>query len=226
MDLIQEVKEYSHYIKQNPYIYEIQKPGIELITSFLIAHSSIEVLEEKIVDCFLTYWVPNYRRYLTETDAYNIVYALQDLCTYIDRKYDKQSDTAFILDSYGQEYMRLYKARKLISQLVGEPVVCTRPMVVDFHAYKEYKQKQDKKDTMSLYEKGIFQVDEINKEGYISLNKIGTCRYFKVLFRPSVLGYFKKGDILQITLKKKIFFIYWEMHEIKAYYLPNATKYM
>lgn len=229
MDIIGQVKDYIGYVKQNPYIYEIQKQGIELFICFLRENPediSGEVLDQSIVDYFLSLWVPKHRKYLSEVQAYNIVYTVHDIYMYIKKKFKEDFEEPIILDVYGQEYVRLYKSRKLIAELSGDPVVTSQPMVINFNAYKEYKQKQKKRDSMSMYEQGIFRVDEINSDGYISLNKIGTKRYFRVLFRPSLLANFKAGDILHITLRRRIFFVYWEIEEIKGYYLSNAMMYL
>ncbi|MGL6173786.1 MAG: hypothetical protein ACRC1P_04175 [Cellulosilyticaceae bacterium] len=228
MDIISRVRDYIKYIKQNPYIYEIQKPGIELFINFLKINPNgivMDTLNQCCIEYFLCIWVPQHRKYLSEAQAYNIVYTIQDIYMYIKREIKEEIDGPFILELYGQEYMRLYKSRKLIAQLSGDPVLRIQPLVISFDAYKEYKQKKKKRDSMSMYENGNFIVDEINKDGYISLNKIGSKRYFKVLFRPSLLSNFKVGDILHITLRKRIFFVYWEIEEIKGYYLSNALRY-
>lgn len=229
MDIIGQVKQYAQYVRQNPYIYELQKQGIELLINFLKSnpnHMVGDTLDTKAVDYFLSYWVPRSRKYLSEVEAYNIVYTLHDICHYLNRKDNEADNTPIILDMYGQEYIRLYKSRKLLAQLAGDPVIATNPIVISLDTYKEYKQKKNKKDSMSMYEQGMFRVDEINKDGYISFNKVGSNRYFKVLFRPSVLANFKAGDILHITLKRRIFFIYWEIDEIRGYYLSNAISYI
>lgn len=229
MDIISRVRDYIKYIKQNPYIYEIQKQGIELFISFLNENPNkivTNTLKQDCIEYFLCVWVPQHKKYLSESQAYNIVYTVQDIYMYITREIKEKIDDPFILELYGQEYIRVYKSRKLIAQLSGDPVIRTHPLVINFDAYKEYKQKKKKKDNMSMYENGNFRVDEVNKDGYISLNKIGSKRYFKVLFRPSLLINFKVGDILHITLRKKIFFVYWEIEEIKGYYLSSALVYL
>lgn len=228
MDIIGQVSEYIRYIKQNPYIYEIQKQGIELFIKFLKQnpeHAVPEVLNKECVEYFLSLWVPKYYKYLSEIEAYNIVYTVQDIYMYIKRKFNQNIEDPIILDVYGAEYVRLYKSRKVLAQLSGDPVILVKPLVVSLSAYREYKQKQQKRDSMSMYEQGMFKVDEINKEGYISLNKVGTKRYFRVLFKPSLLSNFKVGDILHITLRRRIFFVYWEIEEVKGYYLSNAMAY-
>lgn len=228
MDIIGQVKNYIQYVKQNPYIYEIQKQGIELFMNFLKQNPNgivKDTLDKSVTDYFLSFWVPKNKKYLSEVQAYNIVYTVHDITNYINKKCSQEAEYPLILDVYGQEYVRLYKSRKLIAQLSGDPVLAAHPMVISFEAYKEYKQKKKKRDSMSMYEQGVFKVEEISKDGYISLNKLGTARGFRVLFRPSLLINFKAGDILHITLRRKIFFVYWEIEEIKGYYLSNAIAY-
>ncbi|MGL4343811.1 MAG: hypothetical protein ACRCTE_01300 [Cellulosilyticaceae bacterium] len=229
MELLPLVKQYSEYIKKNPYVYELQKQGVDLFIRFLeqrYGEAEIPSLTQEMIEYFLIFWTPKVKKYLTEIEAYNIVYTIQDLTTYINENHSEDMQMPIILEQYGKEYMRVYKARRIINEIVGDPVISTKPLIVDLTTYKEYRAKQLKKDTMSLYETGWFSVEEIHKDGYISLNKMNTDKYFRVLFTPKLLGYFKKGDVLQITLKKKIFFVYWELCEIKGYYLGEVVNYL
>lgn len=231
MDLLSWVKKYSEYIKKNPYVYELQKQGIELFIKFLEQNKYMQVealLTSELSERFLIYWIPKVKKYLTEIEAYNIVYTLQDISTYIwEGQVQKDViNPPLILEQYGKEYMRLYKARRMINELVGDPVISTKPLTIDLAIYKEYKSKQTKKDSMSLYETGWFKIDEVHKDGYISLHKFGTDKYFRVLFTPHLLAHFKKGDVLQTTLKKRIFFVYWELCEIKGFYLQKVVNYI
>ncbi|MGL4736107.1 MAG: hypothetical protein ACRCW2_01515 [Cellulosilyticaceae bacterium] len=231
MDLLSWVKQYGEYIKKNPYVYELQKQGIDLFAKFLEQNEyrkAKTLLTSDTAEHFLVYWIPKVKKYLTEIEAYNIVYTLQDISTYIwnGQAQEETLEVPLILEQYGKEYMRLYKARRMINELVGDPVIATKPLTIDLATYKEYKSKQTKKDNMSLYETGWFRVDEVHKDGYISLHKFDTDKYFRVLFAPHLLAYFKPGDVLQITLKKRIFFVYWELSEIKGFYLQEVVNYI
>lgn len=232
MDLLFQVRQYSEYIKKNPYVYELQKQGIDLLIKFLSQYyEELEenILSQQIIDHFILLWIPKVKKYLTEIEAYNIIYTVQDLLVYLRKENKDRGESLeipIVLEQYGKEYMRLYKARSLVNQLVGDPVICVQPLVVDMNIYREYKLKQTKKDNMSLYEKGWFKVEEVHKDGYIAFNRMGTDKQYRVLFTGKLLKNFKKGDITQMTLKKRIFFIYWEICELKGYYLGEAENYL
>lgn len=229
MNLVNEVKEYTQYVKQNSYIYSLQQQGLELFLTFIMRDAN-QVVEQsalaKVFDYFLAFWVPRNKKYLAEVEAFNIVYTVQDLQVYINNKYNKAEESPIILDLYGEEYMRMYKTKKLLREMIGDPIVSMNPTIISLENYRQHKQKQQKKDSMSVYEQGLFQIDEINKEGYIVLSKVNAPKFCKVLFRPSLIYNFKEKDVLQVSLRRKIFFIYWELEEVKAYYPAYAKQYL
>jgi hypothetical protein len=233
MSLIYQINQYEKHVQKNDYVYSLQKQAIDLLLCFLSKHSTRvkkDKLDEQCIDYFLSVWIPKYKKYLSEAEAYNLVYTIQDIYHFINQKLSESTqeeiEEPYILDKYGKEYLRIYKVRRLLSQLVGDPVLTTQPLVIDLEAYRHQKGKVKKRDNMSLYEQGFFKVTEINRDGYITLQKLDTNKYFKVLFRPSYLAHFKIGDLLNGGLKKKIFFIYWELEDIKGYYLPQALAYL
>ena len=50
-------------------------------------------------------------------------------------------------------------------------------------------------------------------------------RYVKIL-DPSIRQLLRKGDLLHMRLRRKLFFTCWDMEEIKSCYLPQAQEYL
>ncbi|MEG0318272.1 MAG: hypothetical protein RR627_00050 [Niameybacter sp.] len=229
MNLLNEVRDYIEYIKPNAYIFTLQKQGLELLLSFIEEFKHTNTISNGYMDAldyFLAVWVPRHKKYLKVEDAFNIVYSVQDLLTFIHRKYNSEDNTPLILDYYGEEYLRVYKVNEIIRRMIGDPIISMVPTIIDLESYKEYKEKQQRKDNMAMYEQGLFSVDEINDEGYIALSKLNNNKYCKVLIRRDWMYNFKVNDILHVTLKRKIFFVYWEIEELKAYYPSKAAQYL
>lgn len=225
MDWVEETKEYTKYIKQNAYVYELQKQAVALFIQFLELNPKLRQDETRGMNYFLNYWVPKCKPYLSAYDAYQLAYTMEDMCEYRIKKSEKpiKQHSDFLATSK-EEYLRLYKARRALGKLVGEPVIHSDPIVIDLNAYKEYLINQKKKDKMSIREQGIFQIADIHQEGLLTLKKIGQNQYYKVLLTPLLIEDMRKGDILHSTLSKKIFFIYWEIIQIKGYYLETVKK--
>lgn len=229
MNLLNEIRDYTDYIRQNTYLYTLQKQGIVLLNQF-ITHEIENVASKRgykeMIDYFLAVWIPKHKKYLNVEEAFNIVYAAQDFLTFIHRKYDREEDTPFILDYYGEEYMRLYRVNEIVRKMVGDPVISMKPTVIDLQNYRDYKQKKERKDTMATYEQGLFCIEEINEEGYLVLNKVSSHKCCKVLMRRDWMNNFKVNDLIQVTLKRKIFFVYWEIEQFKGYYTEKASRYL
>ncbi|MDA3730505.1 hypothetical protein PBV87_03160 [Niameybacter massiliensis] len=229
MNLLNEVRDYIEYIKKNTYIFSLQKQGLELLLGFNedLKHShTIPKGYVDALDYFLAVWVPKHKKYLKVEEAFNIAYTVQDLLTFIHKKYNSEDNTPIVLDYYGEEYLRVYKVNEIVRKMVGDPIISMTPTIIDLESYREYRDKQQHRDSMAMYEQGLFRVEEINDEGYIALSKINGQKYCKVLMRRDWMYNFKVDDILHVTLKRKIFFIYWEIEELKAYYPSKAAQYL
>ena len=122
--------------------------------------------------------------------------------------------------------MRLYRVNEIVRKMVGDPVISMKPTIIDLQGYKDYKEKVQHKDTMAMYEQGLFCIEEINDEGYLVLNKLSNHKCCRVLMRRDWMYHFKVNDILQVTLKRKIFFVYWEIEQFKVYYTEKAARYL
>ncbi|MHC1749105.1 MAG: hypothetical protein AB9856_12425 [Cellulosilyticaceae bacterium] len=227
MDVMACLKTYQQGVKQTPYLYEVQKKGINLFESFIMTYYSIlpiESLDDKIIEEFLVLWLPKHKRYLTEIEAYDIVYTTQSMYLYILKKCEKAEPKDSIVELYAKEYMRLYRVRSLFNKILEDPVINMNPGLISLDAYTQKRAK--KKEGMCTYEQGVFQIQEICLDGYITLKKIDRNVECKVLVEPSVIKHIKKGDVLHARLKRKVFFIYWEIDEIFHYYLDQAINYL
>ncbi len=229
IDAVKELYAYRQFIQKNNYIHTLQKLGLDLLASFFNQSKEtcfeMKALQESL-EYFLCIWLPRNKKYLTDIEAFNIVYTLQDFEVYLEKKYAVPLDVPCVLEGYRKDYMRVYKAKHFLDKMVGDPVLSTSPLLIDLDNYRQRKQKEARKESMCLYEQGVFRIDEVNEEGYIGLAKLGAKKYCKVLCRPNMLYHFKQNDLLHITLKKKVFFVYWEIESIKVYYPQQAMRYL
>ena len=229
MNLLNEIRDYTDYVRQNTYIYSLQKQGIDLLNKFITQQIDGPTPKRgyiEMIDYFLAVWIPKHKKYLTVEEAFNIVYASQDLLTFIHKKYDREDNTPLILEYYGEEYMRLYRVNEIVRKMVGDPVISMKPTIIDLQGYKDYKEKVQHKDTMAMYEQGLFCIEEINDEGYLVLNKLSNHKCCRVLMRRDWMYHFTLNDILQVTLKERFFFVYWEIEQFKVYYTEKAARYL
>lgn len=231
MNILDYINEYTNHIKNNSYVYMVQKSGIDVFTQYINNNTiggEITDVGEIMIDKLLLYWIPRNKRYLSEVQAYQMVYTIQDIYQYILKcsNLNKDSDAPAILDLYAEEYMRVYRIRNMLLKITKDPILATNPFVVDLNYYRNKKNKNACSDIATTYEQAIFKVDECKEVGQIILKKRHENKQYKLLLEYPTYKYFKKGDLIHAIIKRKLFYVYWEIEEIKSYYLPQALSYL
>lgn len=228
MHILERVENYVEEIKKKPYIYKIQKSGIEIFRNYIIANGldrKEEEFNKELLDKLVLLWLPRNKKYLSEAQIYQVIYTLHDISSYINKERvinGEQTEESTILELYGEEYMRVYKAKNLLQKMTKDPVIAFNPLVIDLDKYRNKKKKTNYGEIATTYEQSLFEVQECKEGGQIILSKLTQNKQYKLLLEYPVYKYLKKGDILHAVIKRKLFYVYWELEEIKAYYLPQA----
>ena len=234
MHILERVDEYIEEIKQTPYVYQLQRVGVEIFKNY-INSNGLDIREEDfhedLLDKLLLVWLPRNKKYLGESEIYQIIYTIHDIMTYIAHKAEKREQLepageCAILKMYGEAYMRVYKAKYFLQQMTSDPVVSVDPVVIDLDRYRSKKKRGSYSDIATTYEQALFEVQECKEGGQIILCKMGQTKQYKLLLEYPAYKYLKKGDILHAVIKRKLFYVYWELDEIKAYYLPQAMPFL
>lgn len=234
MHILERVEAYVQEVKQTPYVYKIQKLGIEIFKYYITSYS-LDIREEdfhkELLDKLVLIWLPRNKKYLSEAEVYQIIYTIHDIFNYIQttladghQETQEEQEESTILQLYGEEYMRIYKARNLLQRITKDPIISVDPIVVDLDKYRYQKGKKSYGEIATTYEQAFFEVQECKEGGQVVFNKLGQTKQYKLLLEYPAYKYLRKGDILHATIKRKLFYVYWELEEIKAYYLPQALE--
>ena len=231
MDILGHINEYIEYVQANPYIYTIQKAGIDAFVNYIKSnHLSGELSDLKDIkmERLLRYWIPKNKKYLSEVQAYQIVYTIHDIYNYLTKcsKLHNTNNTPTILDLYGEEYMRVYRVKNMLLKLTKDPVLGTNPFIIDLDYYKNRKKKSTSVEMATTYEQAVFKVQQCKEGGQVILTKLYQDKSYKLLLEYPAYKYFKKGDLIHAVIKRKLFYVYWEIEELKSYYLPEAEAYL
>ncbi len=253
MHILECISLYTKEIKKNPYIYSLQKLGVEIFKEYIVS-SGLDVeenyLNREILSKLVLYWIPRNKRYLSETQAYQVIYTIHDIYNYIEaRRLDEidnkdkeildkeivckkkeegvgRKEIPTILELYGEEYMRLYKVRNRLLNLTKDPVIGVDPVVIDLNRYRQRRKKGGYQEIATTYEQAIFKVTECKEGGQITLTKPRQNKEYKLLLEYPVYKDLKTGDLIHATIKRKLFYVYWELEEVKSYYLPEAIVFL
>ncbi len=231
MHILECVENYISEVKQNPYVYKIQRLGIEVFKHYIDA-SGLDVRKEEfneaLIKKLILIWLPRNKKYLSEAEIYQVIYTIHDICNYITKEkqvsenvVDEESEPT-ILELYGERYMRVYKVKNLLQKLTRDPVISVDPIIIDLERYRQ-KKKANCNEVATTYEQALFEVQECKEGGQIILNKLNQNKAYKLLLEYPVYKYMRKGDIIHAIIKRRLFYVYWEIEEVKAYYLPDAV---
>ena len=221
MYILERVENYVEEIKQKPYIYKIQKLGIEIFKNYIVSNSlnmREEDFGEELLEKLILLWLPRNKKYLSEAEIYQVIYTIHDIFNYMH----KQEEVSSILELYGEEYMRVYKARNLLQKMTRDPVISVDPIVIDLDRYRAKKKKSGYSEIATTYEQALFEVQECKEGGQVVLCKLSQNKQYKLLLEYPAYKYLRKGDIIHAIIKRRLFYVYWELEEIRAYYLPQA----
>ena len=241
MHILERINLYTQKVKKNPHIYSLQKLGIKIFKEY-ITSSGLDVdenyLQADTLSKLVLYWIPKNKKYLSEEQAYQVIYTIHDIYNYIqhnrvddkekpNKKHNKKAlEDPTILELYGSEYIRLYKVRNKLLSLTKDPVIAVNPLVIDINRYKLKKKKAGCAETATTYEQAVFMVTECNDGGQITLKKPKQNKEYKLLLEYPVYKDLKQGDLIHAIIKRKLFYVYWELEEIKSYYLPDAIVFL
>ncbi|OON98570.1 MAG: hypothetical protein ATN35_04540 [Epulopiscium sp. Nele67-Bin004] len=199
---------------------------LEMFLEFMNTDTKfVNPVSREAIEYFLAYWVPKYKQHLEPQESRYLLGVVSQIMDGAPQD-ENTPYTLQLLEIYKDEYVRLYSNKKLIESLLKHPVIKYSPTIISLQNYQQYKKKQHKRDIAMIYDNGHFIVEELGHTGYILLRKMSLNKYYKVVFSPTLLTNFKIGDVLHITVRKKIFFEYWEIYDISTYYPKKALTYL
>lgn len=231
MNLLETVVLYKETLQKDKKTYSLQKLGIDIFYAYLEANpliTHIEYLEQGVLDRLFLYWIPKHKKYLSEKQAYQVVATIQSIYYFLleQKNIETSCIASTIVELYAEEYKRMYKIRSMLRRITKDPVISEEPFVIDFLCYCNKKRKKEFSERTTTYEQGVFEVIGCKEEGIVILQKTGQQKTYKLLLECPISRYLKVGDLLHAVIKKRLFYVYWEIGEIKAYYLKDALRYL
>ncbi len=205
---------------------KLYKEILDMFLEFMNTDSKFaNPVSREAIEYFLAYWIPKYKKHLEPQESRYLLGVVSQIMDGVPQD-ENTPHTLQLLEIYKDEYVRLYSNKKLIESLLQHPVISYSPTIISLQNYKQYKKKQRKRDITMIYDNGHFILEDLGRTGYILLRKMSLNKYYKVVFSPTLLTNFKLGDVLHITVRKKVFFEYWEIYDISTYYPKKALTYL
>ena len=230
VEVLQSIVGYTDYLKVNNMNVETQKNVLGLLYDYC-SHGEpnmpVSEIDVSFFDEFLIYWLPKNQSRLKGEMVYEVLKGVVEYCQYIQKTYDIPNLRKYeLMKRYKSECLRIYQLKELFSKSLGDPIINLRPFVVDFQTYKVYRAKKDTKEKGGVYDQGLFEVLEIDYDHTVVLQKLSKPCYVRIILEEDLMIYIRKGDILQLRIKRKHFFACWEVQELKSCYLAMAQQYI
>lgn len=217
-------------MKDNHYIYESQKQALDMLYKYCDhtePQMELSEIDWHFFDEFLMYWLPKNQSRLNEREVYQVLNVVGGYCAYIQEIYNiKTLDQAQVKKEYKREYLRIYQLKRLFLKHLGDPILNVKPLIIDFDIYKQYKSRKELKQTRGIYQQGLYEVIEIDYDNTIVLRRLLKGNCVRILLVDSVIACIREGDILNLRIKQKQYFAYWEVVDLKSCYLSNAGQYL
>ncbi len=229
MEVLDSINQYAKSIQSNSNVYSIQRMGIDIFKNYInntVPDIKVDEFDIGMVDRLLLYWLPKNKRYISETQIYQILATIGDVYTYISNQNSVSEEFPNILDLYGDEYKRAYKAKNMLLSMTLDPVISIDPLIIGFERYKNKRNKQSSSNRSTTYVQALFEVVECKDGGLVVLSKLGTDKTYKILLEYPIYKYLKLGDLIHAIIRRKLFYVYWEFEELRGYYLQPAIKFL
>ncbi|NLL70414.1 MAG: hypothetical protein GX238_04700 [Epulopiscium sp.] len=189
----------------------------------------IHEVDQELFYQFFLYWLPKESNCMNFQKAQILLEELQYFWEYVFRQTGVNLSSVYlpIVNELEEEFLRIMQVQYELKRSIGHPIVNIDPLIIDLIGYKKLQARKKERGQGMIFEQGYFEmIDVVDQYGVILKKKWSPERYVKILVDPSIRQLLRKGDLLHMRLRRKLFFTCWDMEEIKSCYLPQAQEYL
>lgn len=214
--------------KQNDYCNK----AFDIIRGYINQHYSenyLEAINQSFFEYFYISFLPTMLLNIKIKDIEKLKNEWANFLEFVNKEYNLPNYNNLCQDIYENEEEELFRLKYLIKEIrkYGEvPVLSWDPFIVDINCYKNMKNSENAIVKYIMHEQGYFNVhDKISN--ILILKKLGPLdNYFKVKIDMLLLKDMKIGDIIQMSIKRKVFCSSWNIINVKAYFSEAAGRYL
>lgn len=230
MEVLQSIVGYASYLKAHSLNEHGQTEALGFLHEYCMYGEPtmpISAIDVSFFDEFLIYWLPKNQSRLKEEKVEQVLKGVANYCMYIQQLYHTPKLGQYEpIKDYKQECLRIYRLKRLFSKHLGDPIINLEPFIIDFATYKLYKQKKDDIKSKGVYERGLFEVIDMDYDQTVILRKLSQKSYVRIMLEDFLAPYIRKGDILHLVLKRRQLYSCWEVQKLKGCYLSKAQEYL
>lgn len=210
----------------------LQTKAFDLMESYINTYyreCAIDALDEQFFERFYHYFLPLYSLKLSDTEVENISKEWVSFCEYVGTDLgitliNGPSLTAF--NTYQNELQRIYYLIKEVRKYGEVPVLSWEPFLVDMKCYRNMKSKEKNSSKYVVFDQGYFILQDKIGNNVIFYKESPAKSYFKVKIDVGLTEEMRIGDIVHMSIKRKIFCTAWNIINVKAYFDKSAGVYL
>lgn len=217
--------EYKTFIR---HIYgDLNKKLLDLMRNYINQYyekSRVELIGEDFFDCFYNLYLPQQLLRLRPVDIKKIFKEWISFADYVNNrvKGDYKSHAIKAYKTHEQELFRIMYLFKEMRRLGEVPVLSWEPLIIDMKCYRNMKRKEDSLNKYMVFEQGFFKVQDKIGTWVIFYKEAPIKTYYKIKIDVSIAEEIKNGDIVHMSIKRKVFCTSWDIINVKAYFNENA----
>ncbi len=210
----------------------VHKKTFDLMESYINSYyseSTVEAMNEQFFERFYSCFLPLHALTFSYNEVENLSREWACYCEYVCNQLGIEltkslSVTAF--SSHQNDLQRIYYLIKEVRKYGEIPVLCWEPFIVDIKCYRNLKSKQNALSKYVVFDQGYFVLQDKIGRNVIFFKQSPIKDYYKIKIDESVTAEMKIGDIVHMSMKRKIFCTAWNIINVKAYFDKSAGVYL
>jgi len=206
---------------------DVNKKLLDLMRNYINQYfekSEIEAINEGFFNCFYVFYLPQHLLKLRPMDIRKLSREWIAFAEYINNRvkgnYKHHGIKAY--KTHEQELFRILYLIKEIRKYGEVPILSWDPLIIDMKCYKNMKSKEDTLSKYMMFEQGYFYVQEKVGTWVIFSKETPIKAYYKIKIEDLLVDEIKYGDIIHMSIKRKIFCTSWNIVNVKAYFNESA----
>ncbi|PKM93563.1 MAG: hypothetical protein CVU84_15410 [Firmicutes bacterium HGW-Firmicutes-1] len=211
---------------------DASKKALDIMRRYINQYYKEDPLEEinkSFLERFYSSFLPCHLLRLTYKDIESLSIEWAMFSDFISNSYHITSLKRFCKDVYKDHENELFRILYLIKEVrkYGEvPVLCWEPFIIDMKCYKNMKSKENAFAKYIVYDQGYFKIEDKLGNNIIFIKNSPVKTYYKIKIDVPVGEEMKIGDIIHMSIKRKVFSTAWNMVNVKAYFDQSAGEYL
>lgn len=203
-------------------VYEIMGRYIQMYHR----EECIERLDSNFFDNFYRNFLQHHIIEIDMNQLHWLAKEWMEFCKYTNMLFGRTGSVSAAKNAYKDhraELERLLINLHQIRKHSENPVIRWKPFIVDFDCYKNKVSREQYSYQYYVFEQGYFSVNDIIKYFVILKKSKPYPGLFKIKIDAQLATNMRPGDILHMSIKRKMFCTTWDIVHVKAYYNELAA---